>query len=57
MVVYQMLLQGFKEDVMNRTYVFEWYGSFKSGEINFKNHVHSECFLTSQYDENIEKIL
>lgn len=47
---------GSLRDASILTYIFEWFRSFKRGEINVEDHFHSERFSTSRKDENIEKI-
>lgn len=44
---YQMLQQAFKEDAMNRTQIFEWFGHFKCGEMSVEDHAHSGHLSTS----------
>ena len=50
-----MLQEAFKEEVLSKTQVYEWYACFKGGEMSREAQPRSGRPSTCQNDENLEK--
>ena len=50
------LQEAFKEEVLSRTQVYEWYSRFKGGEMSCEDQPRSGQSSTCQNDENLDKV-
>ena len=51
-----MLQEGFKEEALSKTQVYEWYLRFKGVEMSCENQPRSGRLSTCRNDENLEKV-
>ena len=52
-----MLQEGFKEETLSKTQVYEWCSRFKEGEMSCEDQSRSGRSSTCRNDENLEKFV